>query len=153
VNGAPDRLAREQAKARRRRRVQRGIMPGLLLLSGIALLFALAWGANEKEQLARRQTRLLQQHSYESEELLRLRSVWSRATARDRIVPRAVEELELVDLSEQPKEIVVLREPPAPPPASGPVEVLRSSQWLAKARLKLEGVGRISEAAAKEQRP
>lgn len=153
MNAAHVRLAREQAKARRRRRLRRGIMPGTLLLLGIALLFTFAWGANEREQLARSQTRLLKQRSHAGEELLRLRSVWSRETSRDRIVPRAVEELQLVDLSEQPKEILVLREPPAPPQPSGPVQALRSSQWLARARQRLDALGRISEAAAKEQRP
>jgi flagellar basal body-associated protein FliL len=142
-----DRRAREQAKQRRRQRTRRAVLPAVLLAAGIAVLFAMSWGANEVEQAQRRQTRLLQQRSYQADELRRLRTEWLEQTSRERIVTRARLELGMVDVAAQPKEVIALHVAPAP------VAPPRSQQVLDRIVETLRSYGRIKEAVAGEIAP
>jgi len=80
---------------------------GLGLLS---CLFVLAYGANRVEQLERRRTDLQEEIDFQRDEYRRLLADWLHATARERVVPRAQDELQLVEASAKDRILVVLPE-------------------------------------------
>jgi hypothetical protein len=85
---------------------------------GILLsLFVLAYGANRVEQLERRRTALQQDIEFERDQYRRMLAQWLNATARERVVPRAREELQLVEARAKDRILLVL--PEAPPARRG----------------------------------
>jgi len=82
---------------------------GLGLLVGLGSLWLMAWNTHRIQVLEAEEVRLSAERAFQQDELRRKQVRWYRLTQRDRIVPRAVAELGLVEPEPGDRQVVALR--------------------------------------------
>lgn len=123
----------------------RSLLAPSLLLACITTLLALSVQTQICSDLRSQRSALQRQRQFETDRHLQLLARWQAATTRERIVPRAIAELGMVDHPTESKEIVALRRAGGeePTPAS----------FAQRVRESLDRYGNVSTAAAEDGEP
>jgi len=121
----------------------RSLLAPTLLLGCIATLLALSVQTQVCSDLRSRKSALQRQRQFEIDRHLQLLAQWQAATKRERIVPRAIAELGMVDHPTESKEIIALRR--------GDAASDRAPSFAQRVRESLDRYGNVPAAAAEEE--